>query len=80
MIRNPLTSRNNDEEIRLEMLIRTSLNDRWASTANSVYTQMTYLKRAKNTRRTYSLHHDHDTTVNQQILDSTADTSNLKEL
>jgi len=79
MIHNPLIGYT-DEEIRLEMLIRTTLNRGWAGTAKNLNDVLMYVKRAHHTERALDLHQDKDTTVNRQLIEYTADLSNIKEL
>jgi len=64
-IKNPLLGES-DAGIRLEMQIRTSLNEVWASTADNLNDTLLYCARQKGTRHVCSLHMDRDTTFDQQ--------------
>ncbi|GEM_PF-4029150 len=67
-----------DEEIRLEMLIRMSLNKHWATRPNPVHQTLRYVERVRNIQQTHQLHQDKDTTDNLQIIEPTANIDKVK--
>jgi len=80
MTRNPLIGAQSYEELRLEMLIRTAINERSAQIANNVYDTMRYIKRARTTHHCHTLHQDVDTTDNLQLIETHIDPSDLTEI